>query len=500
MKVVCGGKKSMWIQGALLLVAQIFTAEAVPFGRRQGLVAPLVDDAEVAVTCGQCMEERCAALSLRCRLGERITAVKTASFAAQRAGTCESDGGLRDGFVPGAVCIPTAQYTAKAKAAVQAACVGRQSCKVQANWGLLGDPCPGLLKTLAVEVTCTDAQDAGAGAGRSIPQHGMAPSHGVDGTAACPPTNGMWHLMIILGDGLEHDEAIWKAIQATDGLHMIYQKQTQLPRVSVAAHDLFRIDVSKVEPKTVRVLAIWDTVPKLVAMGKGGQKAWVNQRMVKLKRDLRMRFDAKPARLGLHDPAHNHVLHISNSNVGIDKVLQSFRLPPTWRLFQSHDAFFTPWFMQVPAHYGIRYVDLRTLTIFCAAHSVGACARPSKRRIWAVPLADSAHYSFASGRNRSEYAAYFREGVEAGRLNDDHTAAAFAALQRNFDTHAYPACTCGFDGNARRSMIIIRGRRIQDGNHRAALMLAANGGKATVVEVVDIGMSGGHLGHCVARS
>ena len=82
---------------------------------------------------------------------------------------------MSDTFLHGSYCIPTAQNTAKAMAAVHTACVGRPSCKVQANWGLLGDPCPGRIKTLAVEVTCGDAKRAGAGVGGSSLLHGFAP-------------------------------------------------------------------------------------------------------------------------------------------------------------------------------------------------------------------------------------------------------------------------------------------------------------------------------------
>jgi hypothetical protein len=45
-------------------------------------------------------------------------------------------------------------------------------------------------------------------------------------------------------------------------------------------------------------------------------------------------------------------------------------------------------------------------------------------------------------------------------------------------------------------MIVVKGQRIYDGAHRAAIMLAANGGKATVVKVVDLSLSGVHVERC----
>jgi len=166
-------------------------------------------------------------------------------------------------------------------------------------------------------------------------------------------------------------------------------------------------------------------------------------------------------------------------------------------LTTSHREFMTPWHIGA-ASYGIRNVDLRTLIVGCAT-SVGACGKKDKRIDGAdggVLVPDSAHYAFASGRDQSEYAAYYRTGVDTGALTDDHTPGAFTALQRKYDPSMYPACVCGFDGIKRRSIIVVKGQRIYDGAHRAAIMLAAKGGKATIVKVVDLSQSGGQVERC----
>ena len=314
----------------------------------------------------------------------------------------------------------------------------------------------------------------------------------------CAPVKGTWHAMIIWGHGLQHGEAIWEAIHAVDGVHLFFQKEVRLPPAD-ASNQVSRF-VHKHQhagDDAVRVLVMYDAVPTVKVRGKGARKFEINERMSKLKWDLRKRFNPKlPG--GGGKPSHDDVVFISNSGKGVDALLKYMQLPSTGALVNSHHEFFTPWHIGAPASYGVRDVDLRTLIVGCAT-SVGACGKKDKRvagPAGGVLVPDSAHFAFASGRDPAEYASHYRTGVDTGALTDDHTPGAFTALQRKFDTSAYPACVCGFDGILRRSMIVVKGQRIYDGAHRAAIMLAANGGKATTVKVVDIALSGGHVEGC----
>ena len=85
-------------------------------------------------TCGQCKEDQCKALSLRCRSGELISAVKTASFGASREGSCK--GGGLGGFKPDQGCTPAQCVTEKVTEVARAACLGKASCSVPNNWRL----------------------------------------------------------------------------------------------------------------------------------------------------------------------------------------------------------------------------------------------------------------------------------------------------------------------------------------------------------------------------
>jgi len=129
------------------------------------------DVAGLVVTCGQCAEEECTSLSLRCRRGEFISAVRSASFGSPRTGACGNWGG-QESFRE-ANCTPTPRDMEEAVAVVRAVCVGRASCTVPSDWRLFGDPCPHRPKTLAVEVACTAnvllQRDAQCAAGRADP-------------------------------------------------------------------------------------------------------------------------------------------------------------------------------------------------------------------------------------------------------------------------------------------------------------------------------------------
>ncbi|KAK9268044.1 hypothetical protein L1049_010483 [Liquidambar formosana] len=78
---------------------------------------------------------------LTCEQGWRITSINFASF-----GTPEGHCGT---FRPG-ICH------ANVLSLVQQACIGQEGCSITVSSENLGDPCPGLLKRLAIEAHCSD--------------------------------------------------------------------------------------------------------------------------------------------------------------------------------------------------------------------------------------------------------------------------------------------------------------------------------------------------------
>lgn len=107
-------------------------------------------------------------IRLACASGGKITGVVFASIG-DPAGPC---GHFVDGECKG--------DPAKAKATVAAACVGKASCSLLADIGHFNggqDPCPGALKSLAVEVTCSTPQPP-------QPPPPPAPPAGENGTSA----------------------------------------------------------------------------------------------------------------------------------------------------------------------------------------------------------------------------------------------------------------------------------------------------------------------------
>ena len=212
----------------------------------------------------------------------------------------------------------------------------------------------------------------------------------------------------------------------------------------------------------------------------------------KIRRELNPKTSPNAKRLLCPDKcvySHQHVVHVTDTSVGVDKLLRYLKVPVTGKLLKSHRIFVLPWFIPVPSRYGVRSAKLSSLTIGCAAQ-VGSC-RGKKR----VRIQNSPHYAFATG-DTAAYAAYYREGVRLRHLKDDHTPDAFRQLQAHFDASKYPVCSCGIDGIRRRAMIVVRGNEILDGSHRVALMLAAAGGKDISVKVVDLSISTGSVSPC----
>lgn len=318
----------------------------------------------------------------------------------------------------------------------------------------------------------------------------------------CATNKGMWHLMVIWGHGLQYDTSIWHDIHNMTGLVMVYQKQIHFASLADVIEHLYREDIDRIGKEhidaksqflfgltnadTARVVVLYDTDPKVTTTGVGKWKMAVNQRMVKLKWGIRKKFNPKLTDTGKRDQygvfSHHHVVHISDTDKGVDDMLQYLHLPTTATLAKTHANVFTPWHIHLPDQYAIQNVDINTLLIGCAT-SVGACGNASKVHGGAVLVRDSAHYAFTSGHNKALYEKYYRAGVTSGTLTDDHTSDSFQQLQQSFRN--YPTTHCGFDGKRRQSIIIVNGRRIVDGAHRAAILLANNNGKKTVVPVVQ---------------
>jgi len=166
-------------------------------------------------------------------------------------------------------------------------------------------------------------------------------------TASCMPAGGMAHLMIVWGHGLTFLPEILKAIHAVDGVHLIHQKEVRLPSLDAAIDEIYHDDKagrrggkariaakSKFlyklpNAKDIHVLVMYDTAPTV-------KTAKINQRMVKLKWALRKRFNPKLTpdgkRNGYGVYSHNHVVHISDTDEGVDDLLKFFKLPATGTL------------------------------------------------------------------------------------------------------------------------------------------------------------------------
>jgi len=194
-------------------------------------------------------------------------------------------------------------------------------------------------------------------------------------TASCMPAGGMAHLMIVWGHGLTFLPEILKAIHAVDGVHLIHQKEVRLPSLDAAIDEIYHDDKFAQGPvgkahvaakskflyklpnaKDIHVLVMYDTAPtvktakinqRIVKLKWALRKRFnpkltpdgkreINQRMVKLKWALRKRFNPKLTPDGKRDGqgvySHNHVVHISDTDEGVDDLLKFFKLPTTGTL------------------------------------------------------------------------------------------------------------------------------------------------------------------------
>lgn len=131
----------------------------MPRGIRVTSVGSLLIGSLLAVACSQSdstLSGRTAALStepcaqadenttatLECPAGQTITKIVFASYGTAD-GTCGS-------FAANAACNAT-----NSTDIVSAACIGKNSCSVDANNGVFGDPCWGTHKSLAIEAQCS---------------------------------------------------------------------------------------------------------------------------------------------------------------------------------------------------------------------------------------------------------------------------------------------------------------------------------------------------------
>ena len=310
----------------------------------------------------------------------------------------------------------------------------------------------------------------------------------------CVASNGTWHLMLIWAHGLEYYEEIVEAIQdSLPSVRIAFQKEIEIESIDDVVTEVYRHDPVPVLPQhiavkteylntkssRVGVLVVFD--PHASFQGyDGGVQA--NNRLVDLKWAIRREFNPK---LDMGDErdskgfySQHHVLHVSDSSVGVDEALRFLGLNATTSYLKSHPDFFTPWYLEPPEAYAVETVSLHSLRIKCAA-TVERCRLNEE-----VVVVDSPHYDFVLG-NHFVYESYYRQARLAGST-EDHTARAFQRLQDTFDPRKYPSCVCGLDGIERKSYIIVNTQnQILDGEHRAALLMAAN--YVEDIQVVRVG-------------
>jgi hypothetical protein len=205
------------------------------------------------------------------------------------------------------------------------------------------------------------------------------------------------------------------------------------------------------------------------------------QHMVNLKWSIRRKYNPKlSATRDQHGVfSHHHVVSITDNARQNNDILSYLNLPSTSTLGRMTSLpFDLPWHLAIPRHFSVRYANVKDLFIGCAV-SVGACVDKAR-----VPVAMSPHYAFASGDCPDIYTQYFRLGFSTGRLPEDHTPGKFAQFRRVFSADKYPMCQ-----DNKISSIIVRGNQIQDGAHRASLLLAAD--PLARVLVVDLDGNGG---------
>ena len=323
----------------------------------------------------------------------------------------------------------------------------------------------------------------------------------------CVPQKGMWHVMIVWGHGLANYESIIDIVHGLrPSIRVWFQKLKHVDSIAtfvnqVYQEDVVRVGASHIAAKTkylqtvgdkIGVIVLLDPNPDLKTYGTGKWKMTANKRIVDLKWDIRRKFNPNPTRKSKRDSkgvfSHHHVVHISDTDEGIDSILKNLKLPTTSALQRTHRDFFTPWFIPPPKNYKVEMVKVSTLKIGCAV-SAGKCVKGSS-----VKVSDSPHYAFASG-DEDVYASYYTSGRLAGALTDDHTVESFHRLQKSFNPNEYPSCRCGYDGVRRKSMILIdKNGRIMDGAHRAALLLVDD--PERTVEVVRLGGKGAGVLSC----
>ncbi len=324
---------------------------------------------------------------------------------------------------------------------------------------------------------------------------------------ACVPTKGMWHVMIIWGHGLSDYDSIMDMVHVLrPSVRVWFQKMKHINSIDsfvkqVYNEDVVRVGASHIAAKTkylqntgdkIGVIVLFDPNPDLKSYGTGKWKIMANKRMVDLKWNIRRKFNPNPTGKLKRDSkgvfSHHHVVHVSDTDEGVDSTLKILEFPTTSALQRTHRDFFTPWFITPPKKYKVEMVKVSTLKIGCGV-SAGKCVKGSS-----VKVSDSPHYAFASG-DEDVYASYYTSGRLAGVLTDDHTVESFHQLQKSFDPNKYPSCMCGYDGVQRKSMILIdKNGRIMDGAHRASILLAND--IDSRVPVVRMGVEGQRVKSC----
>ena len=134
-------RAAVWLALVGLLRCEIAGCEGPPYFFATG---------QRTQTCERVIEGR--ALFLVCPDAEIIEAVTFASYGTPT-GSCDTDG--VDAFVKG-VC-----HNARSVELVEGACLGKNSCNINAVNEVFGEPCYGTTKHLAVIVKCSSGRGGG---------------------------------------------------------------------------------------------------------------------------------------------------------------------------------------------------------------------------------------------------------------------------------------------------------------------------------------------------
>jgi hypothetical protein len=325
----------------------------------------------------------------------------------------------------------------------------------------------------------------------------------------CATLNNSWHLAFVWGHGVANYSDILSIIQDTlPDIRIPYQKFVHNFDLGGLVNVTYSDDIARIGkefidakagylnsvPNTLAVLILDDPAPLMQSYG----AITANSRLVDVKWDIRQRFNPKLSEDAQRDShgvfSHHHVIHITDSSDGVDDVLQYLGQPSIAQLNRTGSEISIPWHFGDSSRnypFAVEEVLLTSLKIRCAV------SRRKCTKGFTIPIFESPHYAFATGKEE-EYVEYYLEGRSEGVLTDDHTPLAFTRLKERFNPQQYPLCLCESDGILRRSMLIVDAENIiLDGAHRAALLLA--GVLSETVLVARWGAHGAKAEPCVVK-